>query len=351
MDLKNKVIYTVIKKSDIKEATANDTKLARLVLKKLLDCVNLPYDEILITDDGKPYFKNNLVCFNYSHSKMHVACAISLEEVGIDIEDMGRIISDRVSKKYLNNATSNEKRCEAWVRKESYAKMVGKGIAMGLNNLKGKENASYYLKTSDYYLSVSSSNKKAKFIFISLDDDLVNRCSWCNLQNKLYTYYHDHEWGKLETSDKYLLEMLILESFQAGLSWECILNKRESFKKAYDDFDLEKIINYNEDKINELCNDSGIVRNKRKIIASINNAKIFKNIINEYGSFYNYLKTFTGENVIYETGLISSPLSDKISNDLKGRGMSFVGTVIIYSFLQAIGIINSHEEKCFLYRK
>ena len=174
------------------------------------------------------------------------------------------------------------------------------------------------------------------------------RCSWCNLNNKKYVEYHDKEWGVLNTSDDYLFEMLILESFQAGLSWECILNKRDNFKKAYDNFNLDKICNYDDKKINELFNDKGIIRNKLKILASVNNAKIFKNIVKEYGNFYNYLKTFTNGKVYKEIDLTRSDLSDKISKDLKQKGMKFVGTTIIYSYMQAIGIINSHEKNCFL---
>ena len=178
----------------------------------------------------------------------------------------------------------------------------------------------------------------------------MNRCSWCNLNNPLYVKYHDEEWGVLNTSDSYLYEMLILESFQAGLSWECVLNKRDSFRKAYDNFDIDKVIKYDDNKINNLVNNKDIIRNKRKILASINNSKIFKSIIKEYGSFYNFLCTFTKGKIYYENNT-TSPLSDMISNELKKRGMTFVGSTIIYSYLQAIGIINSHEETCFLYNK
>ncbi len=176
----------------------------------------------------------------------------------------------------------------------------------------------------------------------------MKRCSWCNLKNEKYVLYHDNEWGKLNKNDNYLFEMLILESFQAGLSWECILNKRESFKKAYDNFDYKKVSEYNEEKINELLLNKDIVRNNLKIKASINNAKIFKSLIKEYNSFYNYLMTFTNNKTFYETNKTTNELSDKISMDLKKRGMKFVGSTIIYSYLQAIGIINSHEENCFL---
>ena len=179
----------------------------------------------------------------------------------------------------------------------------------------------------------------------------MNRCKWCNLNNKKYIEYHDKEWGVLNTDDKYLLEMLILESFQAGLSWECVLNKRDSFRTAYDNFNIDKIFNYKDDKINELINNKNIIRNKLKIIASINNAKIFKKIINEDGNFYNYLKSFTNGKIIYELDKTTNILSDSISKDLTKKGMKFVGSTIIYSYLQAIGIINSHEKECFKYKK
>ena len=128
----------------------------------------------------------------------------------------------------------------------------------------------------------------------------MKRCKWCNLKNEKYIKYHDEEWGVPNFDDKYLFEMLILESFQAGLSWECILNKREAFEKAYDNFDIEKIINYDETKILELSENKNIIRNKLKIKASINNAKVFKNIKEEYQTFYNYLKSYTKDKIIYE---------------------------------------------------
>ena len=178
----------------------------------------------------------------------------------------------------------------------------------------------------------------------------VNRCKWCNLKNPKYIEYHDNEWCKLNLDDKYLFEMLILESFQAGLSWECILNKREAFRKAYEQFNFNKVCNFDEDKVKELLNDDSIVRNKLKVMASINNARIFKQIKIEYGSFFNYLKIFTHGKRYVEINEVSSKLSDDISNDLKKRGMKFVGTKIIYSYLQAIGIIYSHDEGCYLYK-
>ncbi len=174
------------------------------------------------------------------------------------------------------------------------------------------------------------------------------RCEWCNLNNPLYVEYHDNEWCVPAFDDKYLYEMLILESFQAGLSWECVLNKRENFRKAYDGFDLNKVIAYDESKINKLLSNKGIIRNKRKIEASISNSRVFSAIVGEYGSFYNYLRTFTDNKTIHETDKTSNDLSDAISKDLQSRGMKFVGSVIIYSYLQAIGVIYSHSKDCFL---
>ena len=144
--------------------------------------------------------------------------------------------------------------------------------------------------------------------------------------------------------------MLILESFQAGLSWECVLNKREAFRLAYDGFDIQRVINYSEDKITELISNKDIIRNKLKIKASISNSKIFKEITLEYGSFYNYLHTFTGGKIICETENTTNKISDAISSDLKKRGMKFVGSTVIYSYLQAIGVIYSHDKNCFLYK-
>lgn len=179
----------------------------------------------------------------------------------------------------------------------------------------------------------------------------MTRCKWCNLKNPKYIEYHDSEWCKVNFDEKYLYEMLILESFQAGLSWECVLNKRESFRKAYDNFELNKVCNYNDKKIEKLLNNKDIIRNKLKINSSINNSKIFKRIVDEYGSFYNYLKTFTKDKIIYEIDKTTNSISDEISNDLKKRGMKFVGSTIIYSYLQAIGIIYSHDKDCYLYKE
>lgn len=178
-----------------------------------------------------------------------------------------------------------------------------------------------------------------------------NRCKWCNLQNPKYIKYHDEEWCQPNFNDRYLFEMLILESFQAGLSWECVLNKRDDFRKAYDNFDIDQICNYNNEKIQELLSNKKIIRNKLKINASINNARIFKNIQKEYGTFYNYIKNFTEGKTFYEINKTTSELSDKISKDLKKKGMRFVGSTIIYSYLQAIGVIYSHDKECFMYKE
>lgn len=176
------------------------------------------------------------------------------------------------------------------------------------------------------------------------------RCAWCNPNNLKYIEYHDKEWGIPNFDDGYLYEMLILESFQAGLSWECVLNKRDAFRRAYDGFCLDKVCSYGEEKIAELLENRDIIRNRLKIRASISNSRIFKEIRAEFGSFSNYLKVFAGTETWYETHKTTNALSDAISNDLQKRGMKFVGSTIIYSYLQAVGIIYSHEEDCFLHK-
>ncbi len=181
----------------------------------------------------------------------------------------------------------------------------------------------------------------------------MKRCFWVDEKSEIYVKYHDEEWGEPKYNDRDLFELLILESFQAGLSWITVLKKREAFRIAYDNFDVEKVAKYNEDKVNELLNNQNIIRSKNKILASINNAKIFIKIQKEYGSFSNYIWGFTNNKIIKNTQNyipVSTPLSDKISKDLKSRGMKYVGTVIIYSYLQAIGIVNDHEKSCFKYK-
>lgn len=174
------------------------------------------------------------------------------------------------------------------------------------------------------------------------------RCGWANPKNEAYLRYHDEEWGVPVHDDRKLLEMLVLEGFQAGLSWECVLNKREAFRQAFDDFDLEKVCGYDEARLEKLKDNPEIIRNKRKIQAETGNAKVFREIQKEFGSFDHYLWHWTEGKVIYEKGVSSSALSDRISADLKRRGMKFVGTTIIYAYLQAVGVIYSHEEGCFL---
>ena len=180
----------------------------------------------------------------------------------------------------------------------------------------------------------------------------MKRCFWVDEKSEIYTKYHDEEWGIPKHDDHELFELLILESFQAGLSWITILKKRENFRKAFDNFDIQKVANYNNKKIAELLSNSGIIRSKNKILSAINNAKIFMQIQKDFGSFANYIWSFTDNKVLKNTTgkiITSSSLSDEISKDLKKRGMKYVGTVIIYSYLQAIGIIDDHDQNCFKY--
>lgn len=177
------------------------------------------------------------------------------------------------------------------------------------------------------------------------------RCKWCNLANPLYVKYHDEEWCVPTYDDAVLFEFVILEAFQAGLSWETILNKRENFREAFDQFNPYIIKEYEEDKIDELMNNKGIIRNRRKIEAAIVNAKVFLEIQKEWGTFSKYIWHFTDGKIVYETGKASSELSDKISKELKKRGMKFVGTTIVYAYLQSIGVINSHDLECYLHKE
>lgn len=178
------------------------------------------------------------------------------------------------------------------------------------------------------------------------------RCTWCNLKNERYVKYHDEEWGRALYDDQMLYELLILECFQAGLSWECVLNKREHFRTAFDGFAIDKVMAYDAEKQETLMNDPGIIRNRRKIMAAVQNSAVFKAIQQEFGSFSNYIWSFTDHKVVYEAFTVrtTSPLSDAVSKDLKRRGMTFVGSTIIYSFLQAIGVINGHAEDCMCYQ-
>ena len=180
--------------------------------------------------------------------------------------------------------------------------------------------------------------------------DGKRRCAWCNPKNAVYVAYHDGEWGRLFPDDTYLYEMLVLESFQAGLSFECVLNKREAFRAAFDAFDREKVASYTPDKIEDLMRDKRIIRNRGKIEAAVKNAAIFGAVAEEYGSFGAYLRSFVGDTVLQEVGKTQSALSDAISADLRARGMCFVGSRIVYAYLQAIGLIDSHEVGCFLHK-
>lgn len=182
----------------------------------------------------------------------------------------------------------------------------------------------------------------------------MNRCPWCGT-DELYVKYHDEEWGVPVHEDAKHFEFLILESAQAGLNWLTILRKRENYRKAYDNFDAPKVSQYDEDKVNELMQNAGIIRYRRKIEASISNAKHFLEIQKEFGSFDNYIWSFVdNKTVINHWQDISqvpatSELSDKVSKDLKLRGFKFVGSTIVYSYLQAVGIINDHLTSCFKY--
>lgn len=175
-----------------------------------------------------------------------------------------------------------------------------------------------------------------------------NRCKWVT-DDEIYIKYHDEEWGIPTYDDRELFEMLVLESFQAGLSWITILKKRENFKKAFDDFDVVKVANYDENKVHELRNNEGIIRHKGKITSAINNAKVFIEIQEEFGSFSDYIWSFTDGRIIKAEYQTESDLSKEISKDLKKRGMKFVGPTIIYSYLESIGAIDNHEKDCFRY--
>ena len=177
------------------------------------------------------------------------------------------------------------------------------------------------------------------------------RCGWVDLSKPDYIAYHDHEWGQAVHDDRVLFEFIVLESAQAGLSWYTILHKRDGYRRAFDDFDPNIIAQYDEQKIAELLQDEGIIRNRLKIRASVKNSRIFRDIQEEYGSFEKYIWGWTDGKVIYENdpAVTTGPLSDAISQDLKKRGMTFVGSTIIYAYLQAIGVINAHSDDCWLH--
>jgi len=183
-----------------------------------------------------------------------------------------------------------------------------------------------------------------------------HRCGWC-VGDPLYEVYHDQEWGVPVYDDATLFEFLILETFQAGLSWITVLRKRENFRKAFDNFDYKKITSYNQKKIDSLLQDAGIIRNKLKVNATITNAQAFMKIQNEFGSFSDYIWKFTGgkpiKNAIsnYKDAPANTELSDTISKDLKNRGFKFVGSTVVYAHMQATGMVNDHEVSCFRYNQ
>ncbi len=178
------------------------------------------------------------------------------------------------------------------------------------------------------------------------------RCYWVNPQNELYCRYHDEEWGTPIRDDQTMYELFLLETFQAGLSWITILRKREAFRAAFDSFDVKKVAAYGEEKIGQLLQDAAIIRSRGKIAGAIANAKIVLELQKEFGSFCNYLWNFSdGKVVIQKEGgyRTTSPISDRMSADMKKRGMRYVGSVTIYSFLQAAGLVNDHEKSCYRY--
>jgi len=183
-----------------------------------------------------------------------------------------------------------------------------------------------------------------------------NRCTWCG-NDPLYVDYHDTEWGVPVYDDDTLFEFLILETFQAGLSWITILRKRENFRKAFDNFDYKKIAVYDEAKYDSLLQDAGIIRNKLKIKATITNAQNFMEVQKEFGSFSKYIWAFTNGKPIKNTCMnmsdvpATSEVSDKLSKDLKKRGFKFVGSTVVYAHMQATGMVNDHTTDCFRYNE
>ena len=178
------------------------------------------------------------------------------------------------------------------------------------------------------------------------------RCFWVREDSALYCAYHDEEWGTPIRDDREMYGLFLLELFQAGLSWITLLKKREAFSEAFDGFDVEKIANYDQTKVDDLLQNAAIIRSRGKVEAAIANAKIVLDLKREYGSFCNYLWSFSGSKVVLspdDQPRATSPLSDRMSVDLKRRGMRYAGSVTIHSFLQAAGIVNEHEPACYRY--
>ena len=180
-----------------------------------------------------------------------------------------------------------------------------------------------------------------------------SRCGWA--KNDLAIHYHDAEWGVPQRDDRKLFEFLILEGAQAGLSWDTILRKRENYRQAFDDFDAEKIARYEEKKLNELLSNEGIVRNRLKIASAVSNAKSYLQVKDDFGSFDSYIWSFVGGNPVANAWRdlpeipAKTSLSDAMSKDLKKRGFNFVGSTIMYAFMQACGLVNDHLVFCFRY--
>lgn len=179
----------------------------------------------------------------------------------------------------------------------------------------------------------------------------MKRCKWPNLENNdIYIDYHDNEWGIASYDDGYLFEMILLESFHCGLSWLLILKKREFFRKAFDNFDPKLIQAYDDFKVDELLENKDIVRNRAKILANIGNAKAFLEVQKGFGTFSDYIWSFTNGQIVYgdyDHGFTKNDLSDRVSKDMKKRGFKFMGTVTTYSYLEAIGVMNNHSSTCF----
>ncbi len=176
----------------------------------------------------------------------------------------------------------------------------------------------------------------------------MKRCHWVNEGNPIYVKYHDDEWGEPSHDDHYLYEMLLLESFVAGLSWECVLNKREAFRQAFAGFNAADVAAYGEAELEEMMQNPGLIRHRRKLEAAITNSRVFLRIQLEYGSFASYAWGFADGHPVREPwhNRTSSPLSDALASDLKRRGMRYLGSVTIYSWLQAVGIIQGHGCEC-----
>ena len=181
----------------------------------------------------------------------------------------------------------------------------------------------------------------------------ITRCAWCE-KDDLYRNYHDKEWGKPIYDDETIFEFLILESFQAGLSWYTILAKRENFRAAFDHFDYQKIAQYSEDKVEELIQNTGIIRNRLKILATINNAQKFMEVQKEFGSFSKYIWGFVNHEPIINRPKtlkevpVTTEISDALAKDLKKRGFKFMGSTVVYAHMQATGMVNDHVEDCWI---